>query len=417
MNSKLKNISALILIGSLPQAVSAAGFAIKEQSVTSLGRAFAGSAAVAEDASTIFFNPAGLTYLERGELDLGLNYIKPQSEFRNDGSNINNAIPLTGGNGGDAGSEAFVPNFFLSHPVNDKVTLGLGVTAPFGLVTEYRDDWVGKYLAVKSEMLTVNFNPTIAIKASEKLSLGFGVSAQYIDVKLSKMVDLGGDPNVADARAKLKGDDWGYGINMGLLYQATEQTRIGLAYRSKISNTLEGDGTLKTNTGTTLADEKITAGLDLPEIISLAIHHDINDQWAVMADATWTRWSRFEELLIESDGILATQKPEDWENSMRYGIGLSYQHNDKWQFRTGIAYDETPIPNSQRRTARIPGTDRKWVAFGASYHYSDNIVIDAAYAHLFMDDPRIDESEGVYNLRGDYDASVDIVGLQLRWLM
>ncbi len=417
MNSKLKNISALLLIGSLPQAVSAAGFAIKEQSVTSLGRAFAGSAAVAEDASTIFFNPAGLTYLERGELDLGLNYIKPQSEFRNDGSNINNAIPLTGGNGGDAGSEAFVPNFFLSHPVNDKVTLGLGVTAPFGLVTEYRDDWVGKYLAVKSEMLTVNFNPTIAIKASEKLSLGFGVSAQYIDVKLSKMVDLGGDPNVADARAKLKGDDWGYGINMGLLYQATEQTRIGLAYRSKISNTLEGDGTLKTNTGTTLADEKITAGLDLPETISLAIHHDINDQWAVMADATWTRWSRFEELLIESDGILATQKPEDWENSMRYGIGLSYQHNDKWQFRTGIAYDETPIPNSQRRTARIPGTDRKWVAFGASYHYSDNIVIDAAYAHLFMDDPRIDESEGVYNLRGDYDASVDIVGLQLRWLM
>ncbi len=385
--------------------------------MTSLGRAFAGSAAVAEDASTIFFNPAGLTYLERGELDLGLNYIKPQSEFRNDGSNINNAIPLTGGNGGDAGSEAFVPNFFLSHPVNDKVTLGLGVTAPFGLVTEYRDDWVGKYLAVKSEMLTVNFNPTIAIKASEKLSLGFGVSAQYIDVKLSKMVDLGGDPNVADARAKLKGDDWGYGINMGLLYQATEQTRIGLAYRSKISNTLEGDGTLKTNTGTTLADEKITAGLDLPETISLAIHHDINDQWAVMADATWTRWSRFEELLIESDGILATQKPEDWENSMRYGIGLSYQHNDKWQFRTGIAYDETPIPNSQRRTARIPGTDRKWVAFGASYHYSDNIVIDAAYAHLFMDDPRIDESEGVYNLRGDYDASVDIVGLQLRWLM
>ncbi|MED5508718.1 MAG: porin [Pseudomonadota bacterium] len=417
MNSKLKNISALILIGSLPQAVSAAGFAIKEQSVTSLGRAFAGSAAVAEDASTIFFNPAGLTYLERGELDLGLNYIKPQSEFRNDGSNINNAIPLTGGNGGDAGSEAFVPNFFLSHPVNDKVTLGLGVTAPFGLVTEYRDDWVGKYLAVKSEMLTVNFNPTIAIKASEKLSLGFGVSAQYIDVKLSKMVDLGGDPNVADARAKLKGDDWGYGINMGLLYQATEQTRIGLAYRSKISNTLEGDGTLKTNTGTTLADEKITAGLDLPETISLAIHHDINDQWAVMADATWTRWSRFEELLIESDGILATQKPEDWENSIRYGIGLSYQHNDKWQFRTGIAYDETPIPNSQRRTARIPGTDRKWVAFGASYHYSNNIVIDAAYAHLFMDDPRIDESEGLYNLRGDYDASVDIVGLQLRWLM
>jgi long-chain fatty acid transport protein len=418
MNSKLKNISALLLIGSLPQAVSAAGFAIKEQSVTSLGRAFAGSAAVAEDASTIFFNPAGLTYLERGELDLGLNYIKPQSEFRNDGSNINNALPLTGGDGGDAGHEAFVPNFYLSHPVNNKVTLGLGVSAPFGLVTEYKDDWVGRYLAVKSEMLTLNFNPTVAVKATDNLSLGFGVSAQYIDVKLTKMAQL--NPTT-DAEVELEGDDWGYGYNIGLLYQLTDQTRLGLSYRSKISHTLEGEGTLDARS----VEEDISADLDLPETVSLAIHHDINDKWAVMADATWTRWSRFEELVIESDGILSTEKPENWDNSMRYGIGLSYQHNDKWQFRTGIAYDETPIPSSRFRTARIPGTDRKWVAFGASYHYSDNIVLDFAYAHLFMDDPRINESEDAdgsgpspeYNLKGDYDASVDIVGLQLRWLM
>lgn len=407
MNSKLKNISAFVLIAALPGAVSAAGFAIKEQSITSLGRAFAGSAAVAEDASTIFFNPAGLTYLDRGELDLGLNYIKPQSEFRDEGSTIN-GNPLTGGDGGDAGNDAFVPNFYLSHPVNDKVTLGFGVSAPFGLVTEYKDDWVGRYLAVKSEMLTLNFNPTLAIQATEKLSLGFGVSAQYIDVKLTKVAQV-----PADAGVELEGDDWGYGYNLGLLYQFTDQTRVGLSYRSKISHTLEGDGTLDALG----VKEDISADLDLPETVSLAIHHQLNDKWAIMADATWTRWSRFEELVIESDGILSTDKPENWDNSMRYGIGLSYQYNDKWQFRTGVAYDETPIPSSGFRTARIPGNDRKWVAFGASYQYSDNIVIDAAYAHLFMDDPRINESESIYNLRGKYDASVDIVGLQLRWLM
>ncbi|MCX4190999.1 OmpP1/FadL family transporter [Methylophaga sp. OBS1] len=407
MNSKLKNISAFVLIAALPGTVSAAGFAIKEQSITSLGRAFAGSAAVAEDASTIFFNPAGLTYLDRSELDLGLNYIKPQSEFRDEGSTIN-GNPLTGGDGGDAGNDAFVPNFYLSHPVNDKVTLGFGVSAPFGLVTEYKDDWVGRYLAVKSEMLTLNFNPTLAIQATEKLSLGFGVSAQYIDVKLTKVAQV-----PADAGVELEGDDWGYGYNLGLLYQFTDQTRVGLSYRSKISHTLEGDGTLDALG----VKEDISADLDLPETVSLAIHHQLNDKWAIMADATWTRWSRFEELVIESDGILSTDKPENWDNSMRYGIGLSYQYNDKWQFRTGVAYDETPIPSSGFRTARIPGNDRKWVAFGASYQYSDNIVIDAAYAHLFMDDPRINESESIYNLRGKYDASVDIVGLQLRWLM
>jgi len=430
MNSKLKNISALILLGSLPQTVSAAGFAIKEQSITSLGRAFAGSAAVAEDASTIFFNPAGLTYLERGELDMGLNYIKPQSEFRNEGSSVPDfggaggfsGQPLTGGDGGDAGHEAFVPNFYLSHPVNDKVSLGLGVSAPFGLVTEYRDDWVGRYFAVKSEMLTVNFNPTIAIKATYKLSLGFGVSAQYIDVKLTQMADLGaraGAPQAADGKVKLGADDWGYGYNLGIIYQATDSTRVGLSFRSKISHTLEGDGTLKDSDGNTLVDDNVEADVDLPETLSLAIHHQINSKWAVSADATLTRWNRFEELNIKSDGgQLSSLKPEDWENSMRYGLGLSYQHNDKWQFRTGIAYDETPIPSSERRTARIPGTDRKWVAFGASYHYSDNIVIDAAYAHLFMDDPSINETDDSgYNLRGEYDASVDIVGLQLRWLM
>ncbi|MTI62376.1 outer membrane protein transport protein [Methylophaga sp.] len=430
MNSKLKNISALILIGSLPQAVSAAGFAIKEQSVTSLGRAFAGSAAVAEDASTIFFNPAGLTYLKRGELDMGLNYIKPQSEFRNEGSSVPDfggfggfsGQPLTGGDGGDAGHEAFVPNFYLSHPVNDKISLGLGVSAPFGLVTEYRDDWVGRYFAVKSEMLTLNFNPTIAIKATDKLSLGFGVSAQYIDVKLTQMADLGaraGFPQAADGKVKLGADDWGYGYNLGLIYQATDTTRVGLSFRSKISHTLEGDGTLKDANGNTLVDDNVEADVDLPETLSLAIHHQINSKWSVSADATLTRWNRFSELNIKSDGgQLSSIKPEDWENSMRYGLGLSYQHNDKWQFRTGVAYDETPIPNSERRTARIPGTDRKWVAFGASYHYSDNIVIDAAYAHLFMDDPSINETDdNGYNLRGEYDASVDIVGLQLRWLM
>lgn len=430
MNSKLKNISALLILGTASSPAWSAGFAIQEQSVTNLGRAFAGSAAVAEDASTIFFNPAGLTYLEQSEMDVGLNYIKPQSAFRNDGSAVPDlggfggfsGQPLSGGDGGDAGTEAFVPNFFISHPINDRVSIGLGVTAPFGLKTEYRDDWVGRYFAVKSELLTVNFNPTIAIQATDKLSVGFGVSAQYIDVKLTQMADLGatmGFPQAADGKVKLGADDWGYGYNLGLIYQATDATRIGLAFRSKISHTLEGDGKLKDASGNTLVDDNVEADVDLPETLSLALHHQINSQWSISADATMTRWNRFRELNIKSDGgQLSSVKPEDWENSMRYGLGLNYRHNDQWQFRTGIAYDETPVPSSERRTARIPGTDRKWVAVGLSYHYTDNIVIDAAYAHLFMNDPSIDEtSEAGYNLKGKYDASVDIVGLQLRWLL
>jgi len=430
MKLNIKKLSAVLLLSSASSAAWSAGYAIQEQSITGLGRAFAGSAAVAEDASTIFFNPAGLTYLDRAEMDLGLNLIAPKSDFSNDGSTVPDlggaggfsGQPLTGGDGNDAGKAAVVPNFYYAHPVNDRLALGFGISAPFGLVTEYDDDWAGRYFAVKSDLLTVNFNPSIAYKATDKLSIGFGVSAQYVDVELTQMADLGGRagaPQAADGKVKLEADDWGYGYNVGVMYQATDATRLGVAFRSKISHTVKGDGTLKDANRNVIADEDIEADVDLPETLSFAIHHDINSKWAIMADATWTKWSRFKELDIKSDsGTLSSTKPEDWENTMRYGLGVAYKHNEKWQFRAGVAYDETPIPSAERRTARIPGNDRKWVSLGATYHYSENIILDAGYAHLFIDDPKINETDdNGYNLKGKYEASVDLLGLQLRWLM
>lgn len=431
MKSNIIKLPAIILLSSASAAAWSAGFAIQEQSITGLGRAFAGSAAVAEDASTIFFNPAGLTYLDRAEMDLGLNYIAPKSDFSNEGSSVPDfggaggfsGQALTGGDYGDAGKNAVVPNFYYAHPVNDRLALGFGVSAPFGLVTEYDDTWVGRYFAVRSDLLTLNFNPSIAYQATDKLSIGFGVSAQYADVELTQMADLGaqvGAPQAADGKVQLEADDWGFGYNFGLLYQATEATRIGLAFRSKISHTVKGDGTLKDQNNNLVVAEDLEADVDLPETLSLAIHHDINHKWSLMADATWTRWSRFKELDIQTDGagMLSSTKPEDWENTMRYGLGVAYKHSDKWQFRAGVAYDETPIPNAERRTARIPGTDRKWVALGATYHYSENLILDAGYAHLFMDDPKINETDdNGYNLKGKYDATVDLLGVQLRWLM
>lgn len=422
MKLNIKKLSAVLLLSSASSAAWSAGYAIQEQSITGLGRAFAGSAAVADDASTIFFNPAGLTYLDRAEMDLGLNYIAPKSNFSDEGSSIAGVIDLNGDDYGDAGKNAVVPNFYYAHPVNDRLALGFGVSAPFGLVTEYDDTWVGRYFAVKSDLLTVNFNPSIAYKATDKLSIGFGFSAQYVDVELTQMADLGaigGSPQAADGKVKLEADDWGYGYNVGVMYQATEATRLGVAFRSKISHTVKGDGTLKDANRNVIADENIEADVDLPETLSFAIHHDINSKWAIMADATWTKWSRFKELDIKSDGgALSSTKPEDWENTMRYGLGVAYKHNEKWQFRAGVAYDETPIPSAERRTARIPGNDRKWVALGATYHYSENIILDAGYAHLFIDDPKINETDdNDYNLKGKYEASVDLLGFQLRWLM
>ncbi|MEX0616067.1 MAG: OmpP1/FadL family transporter [Methylophaga sp.] len=428
----LSRLSLLVFLGAGASTVHAAGYALIEQSITGLGRAFSGSAAVADDASTIFFNPAGLTQLDSAELNLGMNFIAPYAKFDNQGSTMPTPPggPINGEDGGDAAENALLPNFYYAQPLNDKTVLGLGIGSSFGLVTDYGDNWVGRYHARKSELKTVYINPSFAFKATDKLSLGAGITLQYADIELSQAVDFGagaGAPQTLDGQAKVLADDWGWGYNLGLTYQFTEATRLGLSYRSKIVHDLEGKGKFRVPNDPTAqavangggfqngdAEGRVT----LPESVSVALHHQINSQWAIMADASWTRWSRFDELRIESDvQRLNSEKPQDWENAMRYGLGLEYQHNDKWAFRTGVAYDESPVPNAQRRTPRIPDTDRKWVAFGASYAYSDNLIIDAAYAHLFMSDSKIDDrNEQNYRLLGEYRTHVDIVGVQMRWL-
>lgn len=416
-----------VLLGMTSNPVGATGFALIEQSISGLGRAYSGSAAVADDASTIFFNPAGLTQLTRPEMIMGLSLIGPRAEFSDRGSN-QHGTPLTGGDGNNGAEAAAVPNFYYARPLNDMTVIGIGVGAPFGMVTDYGDNWQGRYHAIRSDLLTVNINPSIAVKATEKLSLGVGINLQYIDLQLSQAVDFGlltSTPQANDGKVKITADDWSWGYNLGMTYQFTDATRIGLSYRSKITHDLQGDG--KFRTPQNISDAAANAGFQdgnakgrvtLPESASLALHHQLNAQWAVMADASWTRWSRFEELRINSDvSRLNSVKTEDWDNTMRYGLGLEYKPNMRWSWRTGIAYDETPIPNAQRRTPRIPDNDRTWVAVGASYQYSDNLVFDAAYAHLFMKDSRIDDTDGSGNqLLGNYKSSVDIVGVQLRWL-
>jgi len=435
----------VILIASTFSSLSyGAGFAIQEQSVTGMGRAFAGSAAVADDVSTTFFNPAGLTYLKHSEVAGGLQFIFLKSDFDNNGSSLPGALgggAITGKND-DGGTSAIVPNFYYAHKLTDTTVFGIGVNAPFGLVTEYDDDWVGRYHAIKSDLKTININPSFAFKATDKLSLGFGVNLQYIDLELTQAVDFGavcakaGAPGTAcntpqafDGKAKLTADDWSWGYNLGLIYQATEATRLGLSYRSKVSHHLTGDGkwTIPDNAtvqavaaGAGFTNNSISGDVDLPETASFALFHQINDKWALMGDVTWTRWSRFQDLTINSatGNRLNSSKEEKWGNSVRYGLGLNYSYNDKWTFRTGVAYDETPVPDKQHRTARIPDNDRKWLSVGASYKWKENLIIDAAYSHLFISDPKIDETDSNgYNLNGKYEASVDLLGVQMRWLL
>ena len=415
------------------QTAFGAGFALIEQSVSGLGNAFAGGAAAAEDASTVFFNPAGMTRLEGQQLLFAGHYISAQAQFKNEGSTRVPGVPLTGGNSGNAPDPNVAPNFYYVVNLDNGLALGLGVNAPFGFTTDYDATWVGRYHALKSSVISANINPSVAYRFSPYFSLGGGLNIQYLEAELSNAVDfgtsfsaLGLTPQEDDGKANLTGDNWAYGFNLGALLEISENTRLGVAYRSSIQHDIKGR--VDYNVPTAVAsyvqaiglnmftDGPAAASINLPDTFSISFYHRFAEKWAVMADATWTRWSLFDELKATfSDDTPDNITVENWEDTWRYALGLTYYANENWTFRTGVAFDETPVPDAQHRTPRIPCEDRIWAAFGMGYKISDRFGIDIGYAHLFLDDPEINTGEDLNKgaLQGTYDASVDILSVQL----
>ena len=390
-------VVAIALCGGVvwPAGVQASGFAILEQGVRGLGSAYSGSAALAEDPSTIFFNPAGLTRLSGHQIEAGVHFIIPQAKFIDEGSTHATGQPLNIYNdlGGDGGNPAFVPNFYYTHSISERFKAGIGVHAPYGLKTEYNRNWVGRYHAVESDLRTININPSAAFRFTDQWSVGAGMSIQYADATLSNKADFGfigasigvpgASPQGNDAFAEVTGDDWGYGYNLGLMFEPTRSTRLGLAYRSKISHTLKGniryeyeDALAQAIANSPLVNAvngNAQAKADLPETLSLGAYHALTPKWAVLAGVTWTRWSRLDELRITYDtGQADTVVTLGWDDTWRFDLGVIYSFTEQVTGRFGIAYDQSPIPDPQNRTPRIPDEDRYWVAVGAGYKFAEH---------------------------------------------
>jgi len=445
-------LAILVLWGPLMvSTASAAGFALVEQSVSGLGTAFAGQSAVAADASTVFYNPAGMTRLAGDHLLLGVHFVEPSTKF--DPETAENVLgePFTGGEGGDAGRSAFVPNLHGVMGREGGYAFGIAISSPFGLSTGYPRDWVGRYHAVESELETLNINPAVARKVGKSLSLGAGISAQYIRVRLSSMVDYGlqaamFDPaNVAlasdrraDIHSDLEADDWGYGFNLGALYEVDDDTRFGISYRSSITHRLEGDADFSIPSafladfpaagGGTLADaaafvycnQGARSKVTLPASTSLSGYHRLTPDFAVMADLTWTDWSRFEKLVIEFERTLPPSvTTEQWHDAWRYSVGAVWSPSQEFALRTGVAYDESPVPE-RYRTPRVPDADRLWTAIGVGCRLGKQAALDLGYAHLFIREANLrrvavagGEDAGRGTLIGSYDSDVDIFSVQL----
>lgn len=449
INRKIIHIGSffcgLFLLGS---AANAAGFALQEQSVSGLGNAFAGGAAAMEDNSVIFTNPAALIDIDNPQLQVGVHAIFPDSKFANKGTTTL-GIPTQGGTS-QSDDGAIAPNIDYSHPLSDKWVIGLGVSAPFGLATEWGDQWVGRYVADFSELKDINIQPTLAYKINDQLSIGVGLDIAMVSAELTNAVDMGlvflnaiqsgaipmaavplsllGDVqgNIGgskyDGAFKVTGDGVAYGFNVGLLYKISDQTRFGIHYRSEIEAELDGDvdftvGALEPFLGTVFPDGKGNVDINLPSTLNLSLFHQINDQWAIMGDAQYTGWSSFEYLTIEYENPTppSTPIPELWNDVWRYSVGASYQVNSAMKLRAGYAFEETPVPSAEFRSPRIPDADRMWYTLGMEYVFSESLRLNAGAALITVNDPEINNSthSAGQSLKGVIDAKVTIFSVSL----
>lgn len=407
------NFRALpVLVASLfSGTASAAGFQLLEQNASGLGNAFAGSAAVAEDASTVFWNPAGMALLPGKQFVVGVDAVRPSAKFSNSGSVAATGRPL-GSNGGDAGDWGGVPFGYFTMQIAPSLTFGLGLSAPFGLKTEYDSDWAGRFLAVKSEIKTININPSIAWKVNDQVSLGFGVNWQRVDAELTRKVNA----VAAEPLAKIEADDDAWGYNLGAIFQVSPTTRIGASYRSEIKYDLTGNATFEAPASA--LNTPIKADIKLPDVFILSAVQQLGDKWEMLGDISWTGWSKLEKLTIKrASGTTLTEENLQWRDTFRVAFGANYKYSDQWKIRMGIAFDQSPVED-QFRLPRVPDNDRTWLSIGAQYKPSKESAIDFGYTYIFIKDAPINANGGVTTiptngtLRGDYDSNVHILGVQ-----
>jgi long-chain fatty acid transport protein len=437
-----------------------AGFQLNETSASGLGNAFAGGAAAAEDATTLWSNAAGMSRIRTAQGVGAIHFIKPSLRFTNEASLPATSKPM-GGEGGDAGGLNIVPNLYAVLPLDAQWAVGLGVTAPFGLVTEYDDaGWVGRFQAVRSSIQTFNVNPAVSWKPAGNVALGLGLNIQRMSANFTNQVNYsaallgaaatnGIAPGSAtfnaiaqsttglSSGADITGADNAFGWNAGVLWDLDERTRVGAHYRSGMAYHLSGTATFSNPVpvvppalapvvgalsagvnSRALYDTGVTADVKLPAIVNLSMFTTLGAEWDLMADAQWTQWSTIQTLsFVRTDGTVLQSTPENFRDAWKLAVGANYRYRSDWMFRGGLAFDQSPV-QAAYRTPRLPDADRTWLTAGAQYRANPKLRLDVSAAYLWVKTATIDingspPSTAAYGLlNGHYDNSTVIVSAQ-----
>ncbi len=417
----------------------AGGFALRQQSTSAVGNAYAGATAGADDASYMFFNPAAIS-LQDGSTAIASGWmIYADVELDANASNVTGA--QVSGEDGHSRELFFLPNLAMTTEATDDVTLGFNLTSPFGLGTFYGDSWAGRYYATDSKLVSAEVTPTIAYDVTDALSVAAGLRVIYVDASLERAIDFatigsvlipaGGGPVIpggTDGFSKLEANAFGYGFTLGMLWQITPATRIGLSYRSEID--LDLDGNAKVNTAGNPVNDVIAAAagvsstpaeadLTLPRSARISIHHDLTTKWSVAADVEWTDWRSLDQLDVRSktDGTSIEVLELDWDDAFAVSVGATYRKSKEWTFRLGAMYDQSPIPGSTRGPI-VPETDRLNLGLGVEYGLSDYFSVLAGYqfAYFLPGDINLSAADdpAAGNLQADIDATAHAISLGVK---
>jgi long-chain fatty acid transport protein len=434
----------------------ATGFQLNENSASSIGNALAAGAAFTDDVTAMWWNPAALSAFKTRQAAAVMHIVTPKIEFNDNASLPAQSQPL-GGSGGDAGGVHFIPNMYFSMPINPQLAFGLSVNAPYGLTTEYDEGWLGRFQAMRSEIKTINVNPSISWQVTPQVAIGAGVSYQWLDANLTQDVNYSGGLLLAGqaaglspaqlaavgaatpgltSRGIINADDGAWGWNVGIAWDVSPQLRLAASYRSAIKYDVNGtidynNPTIAFAPGTPaqlqatitalsnglnasqLFPRSVQSDIKIPDMANLSMVYRIDPKWEVMADAQWTGWSSIPQLAFNTTPAIPAV-PLEWDDSWKFAVGTSYRYNDQWKARAGIAFDQTPVTSFP--TPRLPDSDRWWFAFGGEYRYSPSLKFDAGFVYIKGDSADFDRNEGSTArfglINGSYDSSVTIFSLQ-----
>ncbi|HDZ9287972.1 TPA: outer membrane protein transport protein [Vibrio cholerae] len=427
-NKTLLSCAVAFGLASVSTFTQAAGFQLAEYSATGLGRAYAGEAAMADNASAQWRNPAMLTYLEGTQVSAGAIYVNPNVDV--EGTVTHQQLGKTHASSNDFAHDAVIPNFYLSHQLNEQVALGFALGTNYGMETDLGTEFAASHFGNQASVISKEANLNIAYQILPQLSIGggvryvmgeghFGATAPAKNLIRHPVTNNVMTVPKGTTLKYMEGEDNSWGWQVGSAWQINQDHRVGFAYKSEVVMDFEGHAE-----GVSYGSYKPgMMSVTLPATAELASFHQLNDQWAIHASINWTDWSSFKELTAVFPEKSDLIKSENWEDNYRFALGTTYQYDAKLALRAGVAYDTSAV-DDKNRTATIPETDRTWVSVGGSYVATPQLTLDAGFTYIFAKDATINEPRDASDqtaaaiggaFTGNVSGNVWLIGVQANY--